>query len=64
MITEQNGAGAFSNLPKMKARVVREANQFAASHGKEAEFVSMHDTFPAHGFPSVEYQFRVVDKAK
>jgi hypothetical protein len=62
MITEQSAAGAFANLPKMKAEVVQEATHFAAARGKEAEFVSIHDTFPAHGFPSVEYQFRLVDK--
>lgn len=63
MISRQNAAGAFSNLPKMKADVIREAQAFAARQGKQAETVSLHDTFPAHGFPSVEYQFRLVEKA-
>ncbi len=62
MLSKSSAAGAFANMPKMKAEVVREANAFAERKGKVALPVSMHDTFPTHGFPSVEYQFRVVDR--
>ncbi len=62
MIAKSNGAGMFSNMPAMKANVVKQANEFAAKQGKTVEPISMHDTFPAHGFPTVEYQFRLVDK--
>jgi hypothetical protein len=62
LLSKSSAAGAFANLPAMKADVVHEANTFAESKGKVALPVSMHDTFPTHGFPSVEYQFRLVDK--
>jgi len=62
MIAKSNGAGMFSNMPKMKANVVRQATEFAERQGKVVEPISMHDTVPTHGFPTVEYQFRLVDK--
>lgn len=62
MLSKSSAAGMFANLPKMKAEVVREANAFAARKGKIALPISSRDTFPAHGFPSVEYQFKLVDK--
>lgn len=62
MLSKSSAAGMFANLPKMKAEVVREANAFATRKGKIALPISSRDTFPAHGFPSVEYQFKLVDK--
>lgn len=61
MICRSSGAGAFTNMPKLKVKVIQDANRFAAKQGKQVEAVKLSDTFPAHGFPSVEYQFRLVD---
>lgn len=61
MISRNNAAGAFSNIPKMKVEIIKQANDFAASKGKVAQAVSLETTFPTHGFPSVDYQFRLVD---
>ena len=62
LISKSSAAGAFAKVPAMKAEVVQQAHEFAARQGKAIEPVSLHDTFPTHGFPSVDYQFRLVDK--
>ncbi len=62
MISKSSAAGMFVNMPALKAEVIRQANQYAASRGKAIEPLHSQDTFPAHGFPSYEYQFRLVDK--
>jgi len=61
MISRNNAAGAFSNIPKMKVEVIQQANEFAASKGKVVQVISLDTTFPTHGFPSVDYQFKLVD---
>lgn len=62
MISKASAAGAFANVPKMKERVIRKANEFAESKGKTAVYVSSNLNRPVFGFPSFEYQFRLVDK--
>ena len=62
MLCRSSAAGAFANIPKLKAGVIRDANAFAAAKGKIAVPVSSSDTFPTHGFPSYEFQFRLADK--
>ncbi len=59
-ISKASAAGMFTNLPKLKEEVIREANSFAAQRGKVALPVKTSDSFPTHGFPSFEYQFRLV----
>lgn len=62
MISKSSAAGAFTDLSKLKVRVIQEANAFASSQGKTVLPIKTSDSFPTHGFPSVEYQFRLVDK--
>lgn len=64
MLSRTDKGGIFGNASAMKADVIREANEFAASQGKIAIPISMHETPLIVGarFASVEYQFRVVDK--
>ena len=61
MLSKSSPAGMFTNMPQLKADVIKEAQAFAAKRGKVAVPVSTHDVFPTHGFPSFEYQFRLAD---
>ena len=62
MITRSSKAGMFTNMSKLKTRVIKQANDFAESKGKIAVPISERVDRPAvGGFPSYEYQFRVVD---
>jgi len=61
MLTRSSAAGMFANMSKLKAGVIQEANEFAARQGKVAIPISQQQRRPEHGFPSFEYQFRVVD---
>ena len=54
-------AGAFANMSKLKATVIREANEYARRQGKIAIPISAKESRPNPGFPSFEYQFRIVD---
>jgi hypothetical protein len=62
MLARTDKGGIFGNASAMKADVIREANEFAASQGKIAIPLSLNESpmYPGH-FASVEYQFRVVD---
>src|SRR5438105_13790407 len=64
LLSRTDKGGIFGNASAMKAGVIREANNFAASQGKVAVAISLHETPLVVGsrFASVEYQFRVVDK--
>lgn len=65
MIIRENKAGIFGSLPKTKIKVIKQANEFAAAQGKVAIPVSIEER-KAGGpgqWPSVEYQFRVVDRS-
>lgn len=61
MISKSSAAGAFTDLAKFKLEVINEAKRFAESRGKVAVPVKTSDSFPTHGFPSFEYQFRLED---
>ena len=61
MITKSSAAGAFANTSQMKAAVINEAQKYAASKGMIAEGISVKEDRPTHGFPSVEYQFRLIN---
>lgn len=62
-ISRTDKGGVFGNASKMKAEVIREANEFAAKQGKVAIPLSTRETPMAIGqFASFDYQFRVVDK--
>jgi len=64
MLTRTDKGGVFGNASRMKANVIREANEFAASQGKVAIPISLkEDPMYIGHFASVEYQFRVVDKS-
>lgn len=63
MITRISRAGIFASPAKLKAGVIRDANEFAASRGKIAVPLAATEK-PVGGpgqWPSFEYQFRVVD---
>jgi hypothetical protein len=62
MITRSSAAGAFANTSRLKADAISRANEFAASKGKVAVPISSREDRPQVGFPSYEYQFRLVDK--
>jgi hypothetical protein len=64
LLSRSSAAGMFVNMPKLKAQVIQEAQSFASARGKRAEPVNMNETFPAHGFPSFDYEFRLVDTSK
>ena len=62
LLTLQNKAGIFANLPRTRRRAIEAANAFAAEKGMTAIPLSLNTT-PAGGpaqWPTVEYQFRVV----
>ena len=61
VVSRTSAAGAFTNMAKLRAETIREANVFAASQGKVAVVISDRETVPHTGFPSYEYQFRLVD---
>jgi len=62
VLSRADHAGVFGNTGAMKADVINEANQFAASKGKVAVPIAVHETpnAPMH-FATIEYQFRLVD---
>jgi len=65
LLAREAHGGIFQSAAKMKADVITEANEFAASKGKVAVPISAKEvpmgTGPAQ-WASFEYQFRVVDK--
>jgi hypothetical protein len=63
MLSRTDKAGVFGNASAMKADVIREASDFAASQGKVAIPLALNERPMVFGggFASVEYQFRVVD---
>jgi len=64
MLSRTDKGGVFGNTSAMKADVIREANEFAASQGKIAIPISLNESpmYIGH-FASVDYQFRVVDES-
>ncbi len=60
LLSKSSAAGAFANTAKLKADVVREANEFAAAQGKVLIPISLNENRPSAGFPSCEYQFMAV----
>lgn len=62
VIQKSSAAGMFTNMAKLRGDTIAEANAFAASKGKVAVAVSAREHIPEHGFPSYEYQFRLVDQ--
>jgi len=62
MISRSSAAGMFANMSRLKAKVIQDANEFADKQNKVAIPLSYNEVRPVHGFPSVEYQFRVVNK--
>ena len=63
MLARADRGGIFGNTAKLKASVIQDANEFAASMGKVAIPLGTNETplYPGH-FATFEYQFRVVDK--
>ncbi len=65
MLYREDHAGIFGSASSLKAGVIRDANEFAASQGKVAIPISSRDKPMGSGpaqWASFEYQFRVVDK--
>jgi hypothetical protein len=67
MISKADHGGIFGGgLPKLKAVVIKQANEFAASQGKIAIALSSSERPMGNGpaqWATFEYQFRVVDKS-
>jgi hypothetical protein len=61
LLSRQDKGGIFGNASAMKAAVIKEANEFAASKRKVAIPISTHETplWPGH-FATFDYQFRLV----
>jgi hypothetical protein len=67
MLSRVDKGGVFGNAAAMKASVIQQANDFAASKGKVAIPISTHEEPVRIGqFASFDYQFKLVapDKAK
>ena len=66
MISKADRAGIFGGgIPKLKAAVIKQANEFAASQGKIAIPLGSSERPMGNGpaqWATFEYQFRVVDK--
>lgn len=64
LLSRTDKAGIFGNPSAMKADVMREAEEFAASKGKVAVTVSIRETplIVGQRFASIDYQFILVDK--
>jgi len=64
LLSRTDKGGIFGNASAMKADVIREANEFAASQGKIVIPISLNESpmYIGH-FASVDYQFRVVDES-
>ena len=66
MITKSDRGGIFGGgLPKLKAALIKQANEFAASQGKIAIPLASSERPMGNGpaqWATFEYQFRVVDK--
>ena len=64
LLSRTDKGGIFGNASAMKADVIREANEFAASQGKIAIPISLSESPIYIGHcASVDYQFRVVDES-
>ncbi|MES2354617.1 MAG: SHOCT domain-containing protein [Pseudomonadota bacterium] len=63
VLSKQDTAGVFGNPAKLKATVIQEANDFAASQGKIAIPLEANETplIPGSRYAQFEYQFRVAD---
>ena len=61
MITRDSKAGMFASMAKLKTKVLRQANEFAASKDKIVIPISERTSRPVPGWPTYEYQFRLVD---
>lgn len=65
LLARTDKAGMFGNASSMKIDVIREANEFAASKGKDLVLIESRETPMRVGqYASIEYQFRLVDKSK
>jgi hypothetical protein len=65
LIRKEDARGIFGSMAKLKADVIRQANEFAAKQGKIAVPITMQEKPVGFGpgqWAWVEYQFRVVDK--
>lgn len=63
MISRVDTGGVFGNAARMKAHVIKQANDFAASQGKFAIPISTNETpLRVGSFATIDYQFRVVSE--
>ena len=63
MISKVDRGGVFGDAGKMKASVIREANEFAEKQGKIAiPLSSSEKPMQVGSFATYEYQFRVVSE--
>jgi hypothetical protein len=59
----KGGKTGFSSLATLKTEAYKEANDFAVSHGKQIEIISVDEKPAGFGkWPQVEVRFRLLDK--
>jgi len=61
MITRDSKAGMFASMAKLKTKVIKQANEFAASKNKVIIPISERTARPVPGWPTYEYQFKLVN---
>ncbi len=62
VIRRSDKGGIFGNTAKMRDKVLREAEEFAAERGKIVETVTLSETGKGFmRFAKIEYTFRLVD---
>ncbi len=61
MIIRDSKAGMFASMDKLKTKVLKQAHEFARSQGKIAIPISERERRPNPGWPTYEYQFKLVD---
>ncbi|MFM2168627.1 MAG: hypothetical protein RIS79_2998 [Verrucomicrobiota bacterium] len=65
LASETSAAGMFVNMSSLKAKAIGKANDFAEQQGMEVEGLNIKESKPiVAGFPSVDYQFRLVPKGQ
>lgn len=62
MITRASKAGMFTNMEKLKIKVIDQAADFGASKGKVVIPISQSLSRPLAGWPTFEYVFQLADE--
>lgn len=61
----RQAATGFTGIANLKAKALKDANEFCNKKGKDVEIISIEEAKPPYifgNFPRVEVQFRCIDK--